>query len=222
MTEKTVEDSDHGAGCTGCSVGCGVIMVSLWLGQGIRFFNSAGALAVMLAAILAGLAAFYMAKDMKEEEMARKKREALPPVSRVPSRPVTSQQDVDQSVRLMCRASYFGGHKKYVDAADVTLVLTNDRILVKEVPGDPEVRIDIPYKKVTDFGLAEKEELSSGSMRMAGIFACVLKKQQQYLYIRYNDPLGLENNPVLGEFVDSHIGLVGLKLYLLLEIARGS
>jgi hypothetical protein len=92
---------------------------------------------------------------------------------------------------------------------------------LKELPGHPETRIDIPYAAVIDFGLATKEQLTVTRMLLVGILAFALKKEDQYLYVKYKDRLGFENNPVLGEFVGANISNVSSQLYALIGDARG-
>lgn len=124
------------------------------------------------------------------------------------------------SIYLICKATYYGGHKKYGEKTDVSLVLTNDMILIKEISGIESVRIEIPYKKISDFGVVTKEPLTLGRMLLVGILAFALKKEEQYLYVKFLDSLGFENNPLFGGFKNKTITEVNSKLYFLIESAR--
>jgi hypothetical protein len=63
----------------------------------------------------------------------------------------------EHSVTMLYRATYFGGHKKYSTMSDVTIALTEDRVLFKELTGHLEIRIDLPFAEIVDFGLATKK-----------------------------------------------------------------
>lgn len=221
--KKSIKDPFEVACGTGCSVGCGVLILTAMIGghYNIDAKSTLSDFFFLYIPIAVGMIAFFVTKKIKTEESERENQAVKRLVQSELSKSVTPQQSVDQSIQLMCRATYFGGDKKYGDKGDVTVVLTKDRILVKELPGFPYIRIDIPYVKVTDLGLADKEQLTLARMLMVGIFAFALKKKQQYLYIKYKDQLGFENNPVFGEFFGSPIADVSSTLYSLIKKARG-
>ena len=126
----------------------------------------------------------------------------------------------DNSKKNMCLVKYLGGHKKYGQKSVVSLDLTCDSLLLKELPGEPETRIDIPYPDIIDFGLATKEQITVTRMLLVGILAFALKKNQEYLYVKYKDQMGFEHNPLLGEFKGAHISEISSQLYSLIEEAK--
>lgn len=218
MAVKMLKDPNQAACGTGCSVGCGIFI--LFSMSGMSSLSESASAVALVVSIAVGLIAFFITRQVKTEESNREKQEVLRLVN---SETLGSERDsgmVDQSVELMCRATYYGGHKKYGDNVDVSLVLTKDRILIKELPGNTETRIDIPYHNVADFGLATKEQLTVTRMLLVGILAFALKKKEQYLYIKYLDSLGFEHNPVLGEFVGAAIASVSSQMFTLIEQVR--
>ena len=216
MTNKMDKDPINAACATGFTVGCAVLIL---LSSFIASDSMGGwvAIVIFVTSIASGLLAFYITKQAMTEESDRENQE----VENIVNKTTTSNEEctgiVDQSVELMCRATYYGGHKKYENKVDISFVLTKDRILIKELPGNTETRIDIPYHKITDFGLATKEQLTVTRMLLVGIFAFALKKKEQYLYIKYSDPLGFQLNPVFGEFVGASIENVSSQMYTLIE-----
>jgi len=219
MADKMAKDPKQIAGGMGCAVGCLTFVALSYIFS--KHINKSADMTVFLISIVAGLIAYFVTKKIKAEESEREKQEVIQLVTSTEPQSTALDQTVDQSIQLMCRATYVGGHKKYTEKADVSVVLTKDRILLKELPGHPETRIDIPYAAVTDFGLATKEQLTVTRMLLVGILAFVLKKKGQYLYVKCKDQLGFENNPVLGEFVGANISNVNSQLYALIEDARG-
>lgn len=220
MANKMAKDPQQIAGGMGCTVGCLTFVALSYIFS--KHIDKSGGIIAFLVSIVAGLIAYFVTKKIKTEESEREKQEVIQFVTSAEPQSTTLNQNVDQSIQLMCRATYLGGHKKYTEKADVSVVLTSDRILLKELPGHPETRIDIPYAAVTDFGLATKEQLTVTRMLLVGILAFALKKKAQYLYVKYKDQLGFENNPVLGEFVGANISNINSQLYALIENARGT
>jgi hypothetical protein len=218
MAEKMLKDPKQAATGAGCAVGCGVFIVAVYIfskmhSETLSFF-------IFLISIVAGMIAYKITLKKKSEESKLVNQEVTQLAMSIGGD--STAPIIDQSIQLMCRATYFGGHKRYGDKADVSVVLTKDRILLKELPGHPETRIDIPYKSIADFGLANKEQLTITRMLLVGILAFALKKKEQYLYVKYNDQLAFENNPVLGEFVGAGISEVSSQLYTLIEQDRSN
>lgn len=218
MTNKMDKDPANTAFASGCTVGCGTfILFGFLFSEGS---SESTAIVAFFISIAAGLIAFFITQKDKTEESNRENREVEDFVKLAAVGSEVSREPVDQSIKLMCRATYYGGHKKYEDKVDVSFVLTKDRILIKELPGHAETRIDIPYHKISDFGLATKEQLTVTRMLLVGILAFALKKKERYLYVKYTDSLGFELNPVFGEFVGAPITNISSQMYTLIEQAR--
>jgi len=171
--------------------------------------------------IIVGSIAFLIVKQIKEKEKDLENKNIELDNSRQVSTGEPSQT-INQQIQFMKRATYFGGDKQYGTKAVVSVVFTMDRILIKELPGNPTTRMDIPYGKIIDFGLATKEQLTVSRILIVGILAFALKKKTQYLFVKYKDKLGFENNPVLGEFVESNVIDVSQRLYTIIERHRTS
>jgi hypothetical protein len=220
MTGKMMKQSD--AGSSGCGTGClTFFLISMLFSYIGTDMKSGGVITFgFFAAIGGGILAFVLVKQEKEKNYSLQKKKEDQKVQDLVAT-VEGKKDTvketDKSIVLMCSATYLGGHKKYGKQADVTVVLTKERILLKEMAGHPLTRIDIPYEAITDFGIATKEQITLGRMLLVGILAFALKAQTTYFFIKYKDKLGFENNPVLGGFVGKSISEVSSKLYSTLE-----
>jgi hypothetical protein len=221
MADKMDKDITGAGEFKGCLIGfMAALVFSLLLNlifgvERIRHYEGA----LLLLAFAVGIIAYWTTKEYVKqttiEESNRENQAIERMISSGKSDSVTDSKTVDRSIQLMCRASYLGGHKKYGGKSDVTVVLTQDRLLIKELPGHPEIRIDIPYNKVSDFGVGTKEQLSGALL--VGMFAFTSTTTEQYLYIKYKDHLGFESNPLLGGFAGAKITDVNSTLYSLIE-----
>ena len=111
-------------------------------------------------------------------------------------------------IKILCNANYYGGHKKYGEQTQATIILLeNGWILTRETSGVKSFRIKIDPDTIQDFGITTKEQLTISRFLMVGILAFALKKKKKYLYIKYKDHLGFENNPVF----DSMLGEIGIE-----------
>jgi hypothetical protein len=226
LAEKMNKYGNLGSlGCTSIALGCGgsilvfFILATLVSSMADTFFRGVLMLVVLALSIGIGIAIFagilrIPDKDSKKEDEEVKKY-------------VTSKLNVadgntnaEKEIIILCRATYFGGHKKYAEKSDVDFVLAKQGLLIKELPGHAQTRIEIPYSDITDFGIASKDQLTVTRLLLVGILAFALKKQDQYLYIKYKDQMGFENNPVIGEFFGSTIAAVNSELYALIEQAK--
>jgi hypothetical protein len=175
----------------------------------------------ILLSIIVGSLAFLIVKKIKTAESDLENKN----VECANSRQISSGETpptVNQQIQFLRRATYFGGDKQCGTKSYVSVVFTKDRILLKELPGNPFTRIDIPYGRIIDFGLATKEQLTISRMLIVGILAFALKKKKQYLYIKYRDDLGFENNPVIGEFIENNISDITSRIYTLIQNYRTS
>ena len=222
MTEKMskIGSTAHiQIGCGGCFVTfmfVGLLIGSLMDDIPLRGYLMFGVL--VLSFVVWGLIANYLEpifnKKSKEED-EKVKNYILAKI-----KDFKNDDDSDIPIILMSRASYFGGHKKYSEQADVTVVLTKHFLAIKELPGHPETRIDIYYSDISDFGIESSEKLTVSRFLLVGILAFALKKKERYLYIKYLDKMGFENNPVLGEFIGKSISDFNSQLYKLIEKSK--
>ncbi|WP_157493401.1 hypothetical protein [Desulfonatronovibrio magnus] len=119
---------------TGCAVGC-VVLILLVNSIGMGSSSELTLVFIIFVSIATGLIAFHITEKVKREESDRENQEVAQLVKSAAVGFKESLKSVDQSIELMCRATYYGGHKKYEDIVDVSFVVTKDRILIKELPG---------------------------------------------------------------------------------------
>jgi len=123
----------------------------------------------------------------------------------------------------VCRvyATYYGGHKSVGEKADVQLILTSVR--VRAVPlGHPVFAMDVDLTSITDFGMDIKERITASRMLLVGILAFALKKKEKYLWTKYTDNLGFEQNPVFGSEITHQLAAFQTKLYRAISEIRGN
>ncbi|MBU1318258.1 MAG: hypothetical protein KKG33_13095 [candidate division Zixibacteria bacterium] len=199
------KDPASKSGGFGCSIGCGTFIViclfaSLIFGVNVdEMPHAVYYVAVLIAVVVAVLAYRYqrgLYTDLEKVDL------------------------LDDEVELYrTPATYYGGHKTQGEKADVQLILTSKRVIARPL-GAPVFLMYVDLTSVTDFGMDTKERLTAARMLLVGILAFAMKKQDKYLWIKYTDRNGFEQNPVFGSDFHHQLSEFQSKLYSAIANAR--